>query len=284
MSTDPRDPLYLLDLTGPCFGQLPTPPPSPFTKAGSAKGSFSDAGARYSILSPLLQELSAYALPDPPVWPNTEHLAGVSMPVQKQHLQQYELAQQVPAQHIPAQDVQVQHLQTQPIPTPHIPKKRGPYKTKDKSLKAASISPKNRVVGRGGMVSLGHSKEVTDMLKAQAEAQAQASSQAQAQLQVQVQPQAQAQLQPQPQASVQPRNEGVDKQVETKSDTPLVTDTTLIVEDKDEPVYGGAVLPPCPFTNQTVTVTATAQEKGGVSMVGKTADGREKGKGRAVQI
>ncbi|KAI4958202.1 hypothetical protein J4E86_003799 [Alternaria arbusti] len=244
MSTDPKDPLYLLD----CFGQLPTPPPSPFTKAGSAKGSFSDARERYSTLSPLLQELSAYALPDPPVWPNTDHLAG--------------------------------HLQTQPIPTPHIPKKRGPYKTKDKSLKANSISPKNRVVGTGGMVSLGHSKEVTDMLKAQAEAQAQASSQAQAQAPVQAQVQTQPQVQPQ--APAQPQNEGVDKDVETKSNTPLSTDTTSIFEDKDELVCGGAVLPPCPYTNQTVTATATAQEEGGVSMVGKTADGREKGKGRAV--
>ena len=281
MSTDPKDPLYLLD----CFGQLPTPPPSPFTKAGSAKGSFSDARERYSTLSPLLQELSAYALPDPPVWPNTDHLAGVRMHVQEQHLQQYGPAQQVPPQQIPAQHIQTQHiptqhLQTQPIPTPHIPKKRGPYKTKDKSLKANSISPKNRVVGTGGMVSLGHSKEVTDMLKAQAEAQAQASSQAQAQAPVQAQVQTQPQVQPQ--APAQPQNEGVDKDVETKSNTPLSTDTTSIFEDKDELVCGGAVLPPCPYTNQTVTATATAQEEGGVSMVGKTADGREKGKGRAV--
>ena len=124
------------------------------------------------------------------------------------------------------------------------------------------------------------------MLKAQAEAQAQASSQAQvqahAQAQVQTQPQAQVQLQPQ--APAQPRNEEIHKEVELKSDTPLLTDTTSRVEDKDEPVYGGGVLPPCPFTNPTETAAATAQEQGGVSMVGKTADGREKGKGRAVQI
>jgi len=112
---------------------------------------------------------------------------------------------------------------------------------------------------------LGHSKEVTDMLKTQAEAQAQA--------------QAQAKVQTQPQAPAQPR-----KDVEMDLDTPLLRDTTSVVEDKDEPVYGGAVLPPCPYTNQTETVTATAQEKGGVLMVGKTADGRDKGKGRAVQI
>ena len=115
------------------------------------------------------------------------------------------------------------------------------------------------------MVSLGHSKEVTDMLKAQAEAQAQA--------------QAQAKVQTQPQAPAQPR-----KDVEMDLDTPLLTATTLIVEDKDEPVYGSAVLPSCPFTNPTETEAATAQDEGGVSMVGKTADGREKGKGRAVHI
>jgi len=271
MSTDLRDPLYLLD----CFGQLPTPPPSPFTKAGSAKGSFSgsfsDMGERYSTPSPLLQELSAYTLPDPPVWPNTDHLAGVRMPVQEQQQQQQTSQQSEPMQHgllkyALAQHVPTHHPQAQPIPALHIPKKRGPYKTKDKSLKASSISPKDRVVGRGGMVSLGHSKEVTDMLKAQVEAQAQA--------------QEQVQVQPQVQPPAQPRNEEVHEDVETKLDTPLLTDTTLIVEDKDEPVGGGAVLPLCPYTNPTVT--ATAQEEGGVSMAGKTADGREKGKERAV--
>ncbi|KAI4649927.1 uncharacterized protein J4E79_009774 [Alternaria viburni] len=231
-------------------------------------------GERYSTPSPLLQELSAYTLPDPPVWPNADHLAGQSGPAR--HVP----AQHVPAQQISAQNLPAQHPQAQPILAPHIPKKRGPYKTKDKSLKAARISPENRVVGRGGMVSLGHSKEVTDMLKAQAEAQAQASSQAQVQTPVQTQLQAQVQLQPQ--APAQPRNEEVQKEVETKLDTPLLTDTTSIDENKNEPMDRGAVLPPCPFTNQTGT--ATVQEQGDVSMVGKTADGREKGKGRAVQM
>jgi len=281
MSTDPIDPLYLLD----CFGQLPTPPPSPFTKAGSAKGSFSgsfsDMGERYSTLSPLLQELSAYALPDPPIWPNTDHLAGVRMPVQEQQQtsEQFEPVQHGLLKYALAQHVPTHHPQAQPIPTPHVPKKRGPYKTKDKSLKAARISPENRVVGRGGMVSLGHSREVTDMLKAQAEAQAQA----QVQLQVQAQAQAPEQTQPQvrTQAPAQPRNEEVHKDVEMKLYSPLSTDTTSKDENRDEEVDGGAVLPPCPYTNQTETAAVTAQE-GGVSMVGKTADGREKGKGRAV--
>ena len=85
---------------------------------------------------------------------------------------------------------------------------------------------------------MGHSKEVTDMLKAQAQAQAQVQAQTQ----------------------VQPRNEEVNKDVEMELDTPLLTDTTSINED--EPVDGSTVLPPCPFTNQTATAMATVQEQG----------------------
>lgn len=260
ISMDPQDPFYLLDLTNLCSGQLPTPPPSPFTKAALAKVNFAAVEERCSTLSSELEPQYTNTLPGRPLWPNTLLLGGV--PVQQQ--QQQCLQQYGPAQHVPA----AHHLQAHPIPTPHIPKKRGPYKTKDKSLKAISISPKNRVVGRGGMVSLGHSKDVTNMLKAQAQAQAQA----------QVQGQGQPQPQPQPQAPVQPRNEEGDERVEIELDMPLLTDTTSI--DEDEPVDGGAVLSPCPFTNQTATV----QEQGSVSMVGRIEDGCEKGIGRVVEI